>query len=87
MKQELQFFEVDGHLNIGGRILYAEAIQMDKKDALPKKLYLHGNSCSECSMEILLLSTLLKEEYTNMTQAQHPYLDYSNSKYAIGDDL
>ena len=79
------FFEADEHLNSAGRMLYTEAIQRNKLESLPPKVYEHVNYCPECSAEILLLVEMMEDEPIDFNE-QHPFFDNPKSEYFVSDD-
>lgn len=85
-KGNTTFFEEAGHLNMAGRMLYAEAVQLDRMGQLPDDIYEHVQSCAECSAEILLLTALMEDENTDASQ-EHPYFDKpEESEYFLTDN-
>ena len=63
-------------------MLYAEAIQLDKVDKLPKTFYEHLSLCEECDEEVTTLALFIKDQnYTEL--GKHPYFDNSNSHLTL----
>lgn len=78
------FFDEYGELNASGRMLYAEAIRLNRLDELPADIYNHVLQSPWASAEIIDLYMLLeKEDYP--TESPHPFFDLS--EISIGTDL
>ncbi|MEZ4884815.1 MAG: hypothetical protein R3E32_08835 [Chitinophagales bacterium] len=78
------YFNKYGEINALGRMLYAEAIRLNRLDDLPTDLYEHVLQSPWASAEIIDLYTLIEnEEYSE--SEPHPFFDLSNK--TIGNDI
>ncbi len=78
------FFENE-HLTEEARMLYAEAIQLDKVDVLPAALYEHLSECEECDEDIMNLALFIKDKDYSELEA-HPYFDRQESHLRLSSN-
>lgn len=78
------FDEANGHLNMAGRMLYAEAMELNHLDNLPAAVYQHVQNCHECSTQIWMLNNLMEGELAEMEEA-HPFFEVEESDIELGD--
>lgn len=78
------YFDEYGELNILGRMLYAEAIRLNRLDDLPERIYNHVLQSPWASAEIIDLYTLIEDEDYDTTSL-HPSFDMSDK--SIGSDM
>lgn len=66
-------------------MLYAEAIQLDKVDELPKILYEHLSECEECDEDVTTLAMFIKDKDYSKLEA-HPFFDLQQSHLSLSDN-
>lgn len=76
----------NGHFSTEGRVLYAEAMHLDKVAELPEGLFEHLINCLQCSTETIEAYQLLNG---NDIEQPHPYFDgaATASEFYISDDM
>ncbi len=79
------YFDEYGELNTLGRMLYAEAIHLNRLDELPDDIYNHVLQSPWASAEIIDLYTLIAEEEYE-TNGPHPFFDLSDNSIGAGFD-